>query len=124
MMSRCWLFVAPRLTIEPSSTSVSGRVSMIENKPLPISDASLMAGGLRPVVHEGDKAFADLGGDLDGRAVVHGIVVLREGARPGRAGSDPFLHRSGRVHEREGEVVAVIATQHEVVPHLDDAGAA
>ena len=39
MMSRCWLFVAPRLTIEPSSTSARGSVSISENRLLPIARA-------------------------------------------------------------------------------------
>src|SRR6267143_1288333 len=46
MMSRCWLLPAPRLTIEPISTSVWGRLSMMENRPLPISAASAIAGPL------------------------------------------------------------------------------
>src|SRR5678816_3947099 len=39
MMSRCWLLAAPRLTIEPSSTSVRGSVSISAYRLLPTARA-------------------------------------------------------------------------------------
>src|SRR5882672_2363251 len=99
MMSRCWLLPAPRLTIEPISTSVAGRLSMIENRPLPISAASAIAGPL-----------------------LTGSLVLRQRDQAGRAGADAFLHWSRGIDEREGEV-APLSPDHEMLEDLDDSGA-
>src|SRR5439155_13508157 len=54
-----------------------------------------------------------------------GDRVIEQGGRnqARRAAADPFLNRTSRVDEREGEILA-LAADHEVVPHLDDPGAA
>src|SRR6266403_1313153 len=96
MMSRCWLFAAPRLTIEPRRTSGWGKLFMIENRPLPISAASAIAGPL-----------------------LTGSLVLRQRDQAGRAGADAFLHGSRGIDEREGEV-ASLSADHEMVEDLDD----
>jgi len=65
MMSRCWLFRRPEAHDRAMSTSVCGRLSMMENRPLPICAAERDRGPVVDrVVELGDRDQArDPGAD-------------------------------------------------------------